>query len=116
MNSNSTLTVRVRVLFIAPFPISLSLSISLTVGCIVSPPGTMSGIAYAFINSWMSVYSNEWCNYPSAQIHELGHNFGYAHSNEGTQNYGDQSGMMGYSYSQDEGPVSKLLDTISTFI
>jgi hypothetical protein len=71
------------------------------------PPGTMSGIAYAFINSWMSVYSNEWCNYPSGQMHELGHNFGYAHSNEGTTNYGDQSGMMGYSYSQDEGPVSK---------
>jgi len=69
------------------------------------PPGTMSGIAYAFINSWMSVYSNEWCNYPSGQIHELGHNFGYAHSNEGTTNYGDQSGMMGYSYGQDEGPV-----------
>jgi hypothetical protein len=39
-------------------------------------------------------------------MHELGHNFGYAHSNEGTTNYGDQSGMMGYSYSQDEGPVS----------
>jgi hypothetical protein len=32
-------------------------------------------------------------------------NFGYAHSNEGTQSYADQSGMMGYSYSQDEGPV-----------
>jgi len=27
------------------------------------PPGTMSGIAYAFINSWNSVYSNEWCTY-----------------------------------------------------
>ena len=80
------------------------------------PPGTLSGIAYAFINSWMSVYSNEWCNYPSGQIHELGHNFGYAHSNEGTTNYDDRSGMMGYSYSKDEGPVSKLLDTISTFI
>jgi hypothetical protein len=36
------------------------------------PPGVMNGIAYAFINSWMSVYSNEWCNYPSGQIHELG--------------------------------------------
>jgi len=36
-------------------------------------------------------------------------NFGYAHSNEGTQSYADQSGMMGYSYSQDEGPVSKLI-------
>lgn len=69
------------------------------------PPGVMGGIAYAFVNSWMSVYSNQWCNYPSAQVHELGHNFNYAHSNEGSTNYADQSGMMGYSYSQDEGPV-----------
>jgi len=75
----------------------------------------MSGIAYAYVNSWMSVYSNEWCNHPSGQMHELGHNFGYAHSNE-RGSYQDQSGMMGYSYPQDEGPVSKLLATISTFI
>ena len=32
------------------------------------PPNTMSGIAYAYINSWNSVYSNEWCNYVSAQM------------------------------------------------
>lgn len=24
------------------------------------PPGTMSGIAYAYINSWNSVYSDNW--------------------------------------------------------
>jgi len=36
-------------------------------------------------------------------------NFGFDHSNEGTQDYGDQSGMMGSSYSEDEGPLSKLL-------
>lgn len=68
------------------------------------PSGTMSGIAYAFVNSWMSVYSNEWCTFVSAQLHELGHNFGMAHSNEGGTTYADQSGMMGYSYSQDDGP------------
>jgi hypothetical protein len=27
------------------------------------PPNTMSGIAYAYINSWNSVYSNQWCTY-----------------------------------------------------
>ncbi len=63
------------------------------------------GIAYAYINSWNSVYSNEWCNYVSAQLHELGHNLNLAHSGEGTTEYADQSGMMGYSYSQDDGPV-----------
>jgi hypothetical protein len=35
------------------------------------PSGTMGGIAYAYINSWNSVYSNEWCNYVSAQMHEV---------------------------------------------
>lgn len=35
------------------------------------PPGVMSGIAYAYINSWNSVYSNEWCNFLSAQMHEV---------------------------------------------
>ena len=32
-------------------------------------------------------------------------NFNYAHSNEGASTYADQSGMMGYSYGQDEGPI-----------
>jgi len=35
------------------------------------PSGTMDGIAYAYINSWNSVYSNEWCNYVSGQMHEV---------------------------------------------
>lgn len=35
------------------------------------PPGAMSGIAYAYINSWNSVYSNEWCNFVSMQVHEV---------------------------------------------
>ncbi len=52
------------------------------------------GIAYAYINSWLSVYKDAWCNYPSAQLHEIGHNIGLAHSNEGTQTYADQTGMV----------------------
>ena len=35
------------------------------------PPRTMNGIAYAYINHWNSVYSNEWCNYVSSQMHEV---------------------------------------------
>jgi hypothetical protein len=35
------------------------------------PTGVMTGIAYAYINSWNSVYTNEWCNYVSAQMHEV---------------------------------------------
>lgn len=70
------------------------------------PPGTNGGwIAYAYINSWLSVYNNNWASYVSAQMHELGHNLGLSHSGEGSATYADQSGMMGYSYSQDDGPV-----------
>ena len=31
------------------------------------PAGTMSGIAYANINNWRSVYSDNWCTFVSAQ-------------------------------------------------
>jgi len=70
------------------------------------PPGTSGGwIAYAYINSYLSVYNNRWCEYPSGLMHEIGHNLGLAHSGDGGNSYGDQSGMMGYSYNQDEGPA-----------
>mmetsp|Transcript_38211 Transcript_38211/g.68890 ORF Transcript_38211/g.68890 Transcript_38211/m.68890 type:complete len:576 (+) Transcript_38211:87-1814(+) len=65
------------------------------------PPGTMSGIAYAYINSWNSVFDDDWCRYVSVQMHEIGHNINLAHSGEG-QTYDDQTGFMGYSYSQDD--------------
>ena len=42
---------------------------------------------------------------PSAQLHEIGHNLNLAHSSEGSNSYGDQTGMMGYSYSNDDGPI-----------
>mmetsp|Transcript_25258 Transcript_25258/g.46948 ORF Transcript_25258/g.46948 Transcript_25258/m.46948 type:complete len:682 (-) Transcript_25258:187-2232(-) len=64
------------------------------------PPGTMTGIADSYINHWRSVYSDVWCTYVSAQMHEIGHNLNLADSGEGSDQYGDQSGMMGYSYSE----------------
>jgi hypothetical protein len=37
------------------------------------PPGTSGGwIAYAYVNYWLSVYNDVWCQYPSAQLHEIG--------------------------------------------
>ena len=69
------------------------------------PPGTSgSWIAYAYVNHWLSVYNNRWCNYVSAQLHEVGHNLNLAHSGEGSNEYADQSSMMGFSYSSDETP------------
>ncbi|KAG7374717.1 polymorphic outer membrane domain containing protein [Nitzschia inconspicua] len=35
-------------------------------------------------------------------LHEVGHNLGLAHAGEARVEYGDQTGMMGYSYSQDD--------------
>jgi len=69
------------------------------------PDGVTGGIAYAYINSWLSVYNDDWCTYPSGLMHEIGHNLGLAHSGEDTGAYNDQSGMMGFSYASDEGPV-----------
>jgi hypothetical protein len=95
------------------------------------PLSTSWGIAYAYINSWNSVYHDEWCTYLSTQMHgefyfvlksvtpetflilhyisnpyftlEVGHNLGLAHSGE-SDAYDDQSGMMGYSYPELDGP------------
>ena len=63
------------------------------------PPSSMNGIAYAYINWRDSVYSDNWCRWPSAQLHEIGHNINLAHSGEGGSTYADQSGMMGFSVS-----------------
>ena len=45
------------------------------------------------------------CASPSAQMHEIGHNLGLRHSNEDGNTYADQTGMMGYSYPQENGPA-----------
>ena len=42
------------------------------------------------MNSWMSVYKDSWCNYVSAQLHEVGHNLNLGHASEGSAEYGDQ--------------------------
>ena len=58
------------------------------------PPNTFGGIAYAYFNHWMSVYKDDWCNYVSAQLHEVGHNLNFGHSSEGTEEYGDKVGRL----------------------
>lgn len=52
------------------------------------------------VGSHLSVYLNKWCTYLSAQMHELGHNIGWGHSNTPTQKYSDRSDMLGYSYAK----------------
>ena len=52
--------------------------------------------AYAYINSWNSVYQGSYYKRPGVLVHELGHNFGLAHSGglDG-QTYTDHTGSMG---------------------
>jgi len=69
------------------------------------PPGTGSWVAYAYVNDWRSYYNDFWCQRVSSQMHEIGHNMNLAHSGlPGLSEYGDKSGMMGYSYNEDDGP------------
>jgi hypothetical protein len=51
--------------------------------------------AYAYINSWFSLYQGNCPVYVTVQMHEIGHNLGLAHSGEGGSTYGDTSGVMG---------------------
>jgi hypothetical protein len=53
------------------------------------PSGTMTGVAYAFIDSWLSVYSNDWCTYVTTQMHELGHNCKFEATNTVRYSFGD---------------------------
>jgi len=63
------------------------------------PKGTgKSWIAYGYFQWWRTVYNDDWCGYMSANVHEIAHNIGLKHSNEGGGLYKDQSGMMGFSY------------------
>lgn len=66
------------------------------------PPNTGKWVAYAYINSWRSYYNDFWCQSVSSQMHEIGHNIGLGHSGQGDDEYGDKSGMMGYSFTSDD--------------
>jgi hypothetical protein len=82
----------------------------LTVGAIADhvmyclPKGTFDGVGYAVMNRGLSVYNDDLCTSVSSQMHEIGHNLNLGHSSQGTEKYGDQSGMMGYSYRDSESP------------
>lgn len=45
------------------------------------PPGVSMGgaAAYAYVNSWLSVYGDGYCKHLTVQMHEIGHNLGLAH-------------------------------------
>ncbi|KAL7447953.1 hypothetical protein ACHAWC_000232, partial [Mediolabrus comicus] len=68
------------------------------------PPGTLGNwIGYAYVNHYLSVYNDDWCNNVSIQMHEIGHNLNLDHSGE-LDEYDDKTCMMGYSYNYDDFP------------
>mmetsp|Transcript_22863 Transcript_22863/g.53988 ORF Transcript_22863/g.53988 Transcript_22863/m.53988 type:complete len:722 (-) Transcript_22863:213-2378(-) len=75
------------------------------------PPGSRLGatnknwVAYAYVNSWLAVFNDGFCESLTTQVHEIGHNLGLAHAGKDNISYGDKSGMMGFSYRQDNGPL-----------
>ncbi|KAL3935073.1 MAG: hypothetical protein SGBAC_009337 [Bacillariaceae sp.] len=73
------------------------------------PPGTQrygssAWRAYAYVNHYLSVYHDNWCNYPKTTVHELAHNFGLAHSWISREE-GQEETVMGRGYPVDEGPM-----------
>lgn len=54
--------------------------------------------------SHWTIYDDDACLSPSYQMHEIGHNLDLSHSKWKDNIYGDSSGLMGYSYSNNEGP------------
>lgn len=66
--------------------------------------GNPGWLGYAYIDHWKSVYNNVWCSSVSTLAHEVGHNLNLGHSGQGSEEYGDQVGYMGYGYNIDDGP------------
>eukprot|EP00547_Thalassionema_nitzschioides_P004427 CAMPEP_0194201202 /NCGR_PEP_ID=MMETSP0156-20130528/1530_1 /TAXON_ID=33649 /ORGANISM="Thalassionema nitzschioides, Strain L26-B" /LENGTH=1078 /DNA_ID=CAMNT_0038926333 /DNA_START=277 /DNA_END=3510 /DNA_ORIENTATION=+ len=66
--------------------------------------GTPDWMAFAYINQYLSVFNDQNVVYLSHQVHEVGHNLGLLHSSHDDQDYGDQSGIMGYGYTEEGAP------------
>jgi hypothetical protein len=68
--------------------------------------GNRNWLAYALVNHPRSVMNHFWCGLLSAAMHEVGHNLGLLHASQGDNEYGDVTGVMGYSIYQEYGPRS----------
>lgn len=75
-----------------------------------------SWIAFAPVNGYKSIYNDEWCHYVSASMHEIGHNLNLAHSMEGFDEYGDNSGMVCVQYALYHIPILSVCDQLKIHI
>jgi hypothetical protein len=58
--------------------------------------GSLNWVAFAYVGGTSSYFNDSWGDSLSCTMHELGHNLGFHHSGEGTEQYGDKSSLMGY--------------------
>jgi hypothetical protein len=69
-------------------------------------PGVVGGwLAAAPVNHWQLSFNDKWCMSHSASMHEMGHSLGLLHSGKGDDDYGDESGYMGYGAISANGPL-----------
>ena len=59
--------------------------------------------AYAYVNSWLSVYQGDYFMYPAVSMHELGHNLNFGHSGGlDLKTYSDHTCLMGNPLYKDD--------------
>jgi len=68
----------------------------------IPPTSDASFSATGWVNGKITIYSHDQCGRVSAQMHEVGHNINLHHSGEGANEYADQTGVMGFSYADDD--------------
>lgn len=68
----------------------------------IPPTNDESFMAVGWVNGKTTIYSHDSCGQVSAQMHEVGHNLNLEHSGEGDNEYADQTGVMGFSYADDD--------------
>lgn len=69
------------------------------------PSGNRNWKAYSYVSWNRSFFNNAECGYLSSIMHEMGHSLGLGHSSDTSSEYGDQSGMMGASYKDQNWPL-----------
>ncbi len=67
-----------------------------------NPPTSSHDGAWGQVNGPISNYADDWCSSVAGQMHEVGHNLGLMHSGDGSNEYGDTTGYMGSTPTDDD--------------
>eukprot|EP00537_Pseudo-nitzschia_pungens_P012831 CAMPEP_0172384570 /NCGR_PEP_ID=MMETSP1061-20121228/2308_1 /TAXON_ID=37318 /ORGANISM="Pseudo-nitzschia pungens, Strain cf. pungens" /LENGTH=696 /DNA_ID=CAMNT_0013113237 /DNA_START=19 /DNA_END=2106 /DNA_ORIENTATION=+ len=69
---------------------------------LVLPPGTGNWLGTALTYNKVSYYNDKSASSVAVHMHEIGHNFGLAHSGDGLLEYNDKTGTMGIASMHDD--------------